>query len=149
MGGYHVLLFQLSNGNVVANAHLDAPVVRPEAAEPPVVKWAFGHVAVNFEGPEKLVGGFFAENKEKWSVIFGNPAKEKGLFLDNEIPLANPELKPRNNAWATLIQPKQAFGDFDPEWEETWIIEDGHYPIAGDRWLDKQMREEENQTTPT
>jgi hypothetical protein len=38
--------------------------------------------------------------------------------------------------------------DFDPEWEETWLIEDGHYPIAGDRHLDKQMEElEENQTT--
>jgi hypothetical protein len=29
-------------------------------------------------------------------------------------------------------------GDFDPEEEETWLIEDGHYPIAGDKWLDKQ-----------
>jgi hypothetical protein len=37
--------------------------------------------------------------------------------------------------------------DFDPEWEETWIIEDGHYPIAGDKYLDEQRREEENQTT--
>jgi hypothetical protein len=25
-------------------------------------------------------------------------------------------------------------------------IEDGHYPIGGDKYLDKQRREEENQT---
>jgi hypothetical protein len=30
------------------------------------------------------------------------------------------------------------FGELDPEEEETAIIEDGHYPIAGDKWLDKQ-----------
>jgi hypothetical protein len=39
-------------------------------------------------------------------------------------------------------------GDFDPEREETWLIEDGHYPSGGDKWLDKQRREEENQATP-
>jgi hypothetical protein len=38
----------------------------------------------------------------------------------------------------------EGFGDFDPEREETYIIEDGHYPIAGDKWLDKQRREEES-----
>jgi hypothetical protein len=34
--------------------------------------------------------------------------------------------------------------DFDPEREETYIIEDDHYPIAGDKYLDKQRREEED-----
>lgn len=37
-----------------------------------------------------------------------------------------------------LFQPKTL--DFDPEFEETAIIEDGHYPIAGDRHLDKQRQ---------
>jgi hypothetical protein len=32
-------------------------------------------------------------------------------------------------------------GDPDPEEEETAIIEDEHYPIAGDRHLDKELRE--------
>jgi hypothetical protein len=35
-------------------------------------------------------------------------------------------------------------GDFDPEEEETWLIEDGHYPIAGDKHLDEELREQDD-----
>jgi hypothetical protein len=33
--------------------------------------------------------------------------------------------------------------DFDPEWYETAILPEGEYPVAGDWYLDKQMKEME------
>jgi hypothetical protein len=45
-GGYHVLLFKLSNGEVVANAHHDKPPVRAEINGFPI---KFAHEADEFE----------------------------------------------------------------------------------------------------
>jgi hypothetical protein len=43
----------------------------------------------------------------------------------------------------STYQPKHTL-DFDPEKEETWLIEDGHYPIAGDKHLDEELREQDD-----
>jgi hypothetical protein len=48
-------------------------------------------------------------------------------------------------AYGWTLMPPPIPADFNPEFEETWLIED-HYPIAGDQYLDEQMEEMEEET---
>jgi hypothetical protein len=82
-------------------------------------------------GQKKKVANFFIE--PTWNV------EENKIFLDNRIE------EPFNSGEATLITKLERFGHFDPEREETYLIEDGHYPIAGDQYLDEQMEEIEEE----
>jgi len=76
-GRYHANLWQMSDGNVVANAHHDTPVP---------------HEADELEEAEELVAGFFDEPDDtEWRVY------EDSYNLDNNVK------SPYSNGWCTQI----------------------------------------------
>jgi hypothetical protein len=77
-GGYHVRIYQLSNGSVVGGAHIDS---------------GHPHSAINFEGAESKVAQFF-NSSSYWMVG------------SNSTNLSNPSNpgEPFNNQWATNIR---------------------------------------------
>ena len=76
-GRYHANLWQMSDGNVVANAHHDTPVP---------------HEADELEEAEELVAGYFNESEDtEWSVY------EDSYDLDNDVTT------PYSNGWCTQI----------------------------------------------
>jgi len=76
-GRYHARLWQMSDGDVVANAHHDTP--------PP-------HEADELEEAEELVAGYFAEPDDtEWRVY------EDSYNLDNNVT------SPYSNGWCTQI----------------------------------------------
>jgi len=76
-GRYHANLWQMSDGNVVANAHHDTPVP---------------HEADELEEAEELVAGFFNESEDtEWRVY------EDSYNLDNNMT------SPYSNRWCTQI----------------------------------------------
>ncbi len=56
-GGYHARLWEMSNGDVVANVHHDS---------------SFPHVADEYEPAEDLVAGFFDNDLSNWWVLYDN-----------------------------------------------------------------------------
>jgi len=75
-GGYHARLWEMSNGDVVANAHHDS---------------SFPHVADEYEPAEDLVAGFFDNDLTNWWVLYDN------CDLDNYVA------SPLNDEDATCI----------------------------------------------
>lgn len=67
-GGYHARLWEMSNGDVVANAHHD-----DSAFNIPL-----GHQADEYEPAEDLVAGFFDYDLTNWWVLYDQ------CELDNE-----------------------------------------------------------------
>lgn len=96
LGRYHAVLWQMSDGNVVANAHHDTPVP---------------HKADKLEEAEELVAGYFAESDDtEWSVY------EDSYDLDNEV------ITPYSDGWCTQIiiekeenEPPIALFTYSPE----------------------------------
>jgi len=77
LGRYHAVLWQMSDGNVVANAHHDDP---------------FPHEADELEEAEELVVGYFNESDDtEWGVY------EDSYNLDNNVT------SPYSNGWCTQI----------------------------------------------
>ncbi|MGB7532338.1 MAG: NosD domain-containing protein [Halobacteriota archaeon] len=76
-GRYHANLWQMSDGNAVANTHHDTPVP---------------HEADELEGAEELVAGYFAEPDDtEWRVY------EDSYNLDNNVT------SPYSDGWCTQI----------------------------------------------
>lgn len=75
-GGYHARLWEMSNGDVVANAHHDTRIP---------------HRADEYEPAEDLVGGFFDNDLTNWWVLYDN------CELDNYVA------SPLNDGDATCI----------------------------------------------
>jgi len=83
LGRYHALLFQMSDGNVVANAHHDS---------------AIPHEADELEVAEELVAGFFNESEDtEWNVY------EDSYNLDNNVT------NPYSDGWCTQISYANVF----------------------------------------
>ena len=83
LGRYHALLFQMSDGNVVANAHHDS---------------AIPHEADELEVAEELVAGFFNESEDtEWNVY------EDSYNLDNNVT------SPYSDGWCTQISYANVF----------------------------------------
>ena len=81
-GGYHARLWQMSDGDVVANAHHDDSTIN----------WPPLHQADEYEPAEDLVAGFY--DGGGWTVYAGN------YWLDNEY---TNEHGAYNDGWATRI----------------------------------------------
>jgi len=81
-GGYHARLWQMSDGDVVANAHHDDSAIN----------WPPLHQADEYEPAEDLVAGFY--DGGGWTVYAGN------YWLDNEY---TNEHGAYNDGWATRI----------------------------------------------
>ena len=81
-GGYHARLWQMSDGDVVANAHHDDSAIN----------WPPLHQADEYEPAEDLVSGFYGRGG--WIVYAGN------YWLDNEY---TNEHGAYNDGWTTRI----------------------------------------------
>jgi len=85
-GRYHVNLWQMFDGNVVANAHHDCSA------------FPFGHEADELEVAEELVAGFFNESEDiEWNVY------EDSYNLDNNVT------SPYSDCWCTQISYANVF----------------------------------------
>lgn len=86
-GRYHARLWQMSDGDVVANAHHDSPVP---------------HEADKLEEAEELVAGYFAEPDDtEWRVC------EDSYNLDNNVT------SPHSDGWCTQINYGPVIGYID------------------------------------
>ncbi|HDN68417.1 MAG TPA: hypothetical protein ENG23_02400, partial [Methanomicrobia archaeon] len=114
-GRNHTLLWQLSDGNVVANAHHDDP---------------FPHKADELEEAEERVAGFF-----------GEPEDTEWLVHEDSYDLGNSVTTPHSNGLCTEINYKyvpeeewsKTFGGSD--WDWAYTVEqtaDGGYILAGE-----------------
>jgi hypothetical protein len=121
---YHVRIFTSTKLNItVGQAHQDTL--------PP-------HKAKNCDSAEDKVSRELFFKVSGWEVH----RQHNGIDLGNS---GKDFRGTPYNGFATLILYEPRPGHFDPEFEETWIIEEGHYPTAGDQYLDEQMEEMEEE----